>query len=137
IGGNHKMSLSNIKLRQFSQGFTIVELLIVIVVIGILATITIVAYNNVISRANLTSAQAAASSVARKAEAYNAEKSVYPTTLALMTADPNESYGIPTGSYSLVSTISSAPASPNTIVFYACGSGDGVKVGYWDYVEGE
>jgi prepilin-type N-terminal cleavage/methylation domain-containing protein len=32
------------------RGFTIVELLIVIVVIGILATIVIVAYNGVINR---------------------------------------------------------------------------------------
>lgn len=38
-------------LKRF-KGFTIVELLIVIVVIGILATITIVAYNNVTTRAD-------------------------------------------------------------------------------------
>lgn len=34
------------------KGFTIVELLIVIVVIGILATITVVAYNNITQRAD-------------------------------------------------------------------------------------
>ncbi len=39
-------------------GFTIVELLIVIVVIGILAAITIVAYNGVQNRANDTAVQA-------------------------------------------------------------------------------
>jgi prepilin-type N-terminal cleavage/methylation domain-containing protein len=38
------------------KGFTIVELLIVIVVIGILAAITIVAYNGVQQRAKVTSA---------------------------------------------------------------------------------
>jgi prepilin-type N-terminal cleavage/methylation domain-containing protein len=37
---------------QKQKGFTIVELLIVIVVIGILAAITIVAYNNVQARSN-------------------------------------------------------------------------------------
>jgi prepilin-type N-terminal cleavage/methylation domain-containing protein len=37
------------------SGFTIVELLIVIVVIGILAAITIVAYNGIQDRANDTS----------------------------------------------------------------------------------
>lgn len=133
------MSLSNIKSKEFAKGFTIVELLIVIVVIGILATITIVAYNNVISRANLTSAQAAAASVARKAEAYNAEKSAYPTTFAQLTADPNETYGITTGSYTLLTAAptTTAPSNPNSIMFYACDAGDGVKVGYWDYVEGE
>lgn len=38
-------------MRQRIKGFTIVELLIVIVVIGILATITIVAYNGIQSKA--------------------------------------------------------------------------------------
>jgi len=40
--------------RQPSKGFTIVELLIVIVVIGILAAITIVSFNGVQSRARTT-----------------------------------------------------------------------------------
>lgn len=42
--------------KQKQTGFTIVELLIVIVVIGILAAITIVAYNGVQERANVQKA---------------------------------------------------------------------------------
>lgn len=41
-------------LRRKQHGFTIVELLIVIVVIGILAAISIVAYSGIQSRANDT-----------------------------------------------------------------------------------
>ena len=42
------------KLTQKRTGFTIVELLIVIVVIGILAAITIVAFNGIQTRAKNT-----------------------------------------------------------------------------------
>lgn len=43
--------------KSWQRGFTIVELLIVIVVIGILAAITIVAYNGVQNRAHAAAAQ--------------------------------------------------------------------------------
>lgn len=44
--------------KQFSSGFTIVELLIVIVVIAILAAITIVAYNGISDNAKRANTQA-------------------------------------------------------------------------------
>ena len=62
------------------QGFTIVELLIVIVVIGILAAITIVAYNGVQTRAKNAQTQSALSGVAKKIEVYYAENGNYPST---------------------------------------------------------
>ncbi len=52
------------------DGFTIVELLIVIVVIAILASITIVAYNGITNRAKDTSVQSTLSSFAKKLEQY-------------------------------------------------------------------
>jgi len=60
------------------SGFTIVELLIVIVVIGILAAITIVAYSGITARANTTKALANADGVQKMAEAYNADLGYYP-----------------------------------------------------------
>jgi len=54
------------KSARFSGGFTIVELLIVIVVIGILAAIVIVAYNGVQERARASSVSSALSQTAKK-----------------------------------------------------------------------
>jgi prepilin-type N-terminal cleavage/methylation domain-containing protein len=65
-----------------SKGFTIVELLIVIVVIAILAAITIVAYNGVTNRAKQSAAQSLASQTTRKILAYSAiNNGDYPDTL--------------------------------------------------------
>lgn len=68
-------------------GFTIVELLIVIVVIAILAAITVVAYNGVISSANDTAVQSDLANAAKLLELHKAENGVYPDTgqLAAMT----------------------------------------------------
>lgn len=60
------------------KGFTIVELLIVIVIIGILAAITIVAYNGIQNRASDVAIQSDLANIAKKLKAYNAEKGVYP-----------------------------------------------------------
>lgn len=63
-------------------GFTIVELLIVIVVIGILAAITIVAYNGVQKRANTAVVTADLRDAVRSLEVVNIETMTYPSTLS-------------------------------------------------------
>jgi prepilin-type N-terminal cleavage/methylation domain-containing protein len=69
-------------MTRFTKGFTIVELLIVIVVIGILATITIVAFNGVQNRAYEASLQSDLRQGAKQlALDYNLT-STYPTSLA-------------------------------------------------------
>lgn len=56
--------------RRADKGFTIVELLIVIVVIAILAAITIVAYNGITQRANNAAAQSGAEQASKKVATY-------------------------------------------------------------------
>lgn len=63
---------------QKQTGFTVVELLIVIVVIAILATISIVAYNGIQNRANDTAVQADIRSFASKVMEFHAINGRYP-----------------------------------------------------------
>jgi len=60
------------------NGFTIVELLIVIVVIGILAAIVIVAYNGVQNRAKDASRASSVIALQKAIEMYNADNGYYP-----------------------------------------------------------
>lgn len=60
------------------DGFTIVELLIVIVVIAILATITVVSYNGITASARVSSALSSVSSYEKALKLYLAEYGNYP-----------------------------------------------------------
>lgn len=66
------------ELNKKPQGFTIVELLIVIVVIAILAAISVVAYTGIQNRANDTAIQADVTNLAKKIRLYEAEQGELP-----------------------------------------------------------
>lgn len=70
----------NMWAKQKQQGFTIVELLIVIVVIGILAAITIVAYNGVQTRAENNKTSAAVNQSIKLLMLYKELNGNYPST---------------------------------------------------------
>ena len=63
-----------------NQGFTIVELLIVIVIIAILASITIVAFNGIVDRANTTQTTTAVGNYAKGLIRYAVDNASYPTS---------------------------------------------------------
>lgn len=65
---------------QRGHGFTIVELLVVIIVVGILATLTIVIYTTVQERAATKEAEGDLRQAAMKVEAYRSNNGAYPAT---------------------------------------------------------
>jgi len=69
------------KWEKQPNGFTIVELLIVIVVIGILAAITIVAYNGIQKRAQFAKVESDTSTAINKLEIFKVDNSLYPTSV--------------------------------------------------------
>jgi prepilin-type N-terminal cleavage/methylation domain-containing protein len=147
------MSLNNIKAKQAQRGFTIVELLIVIVVIGILAAITLVSYNGITSRANAASAKATAATVQKKAELYQADGPTgkYPVTATDFTgAASTASYYMtatnPNWTFGTVTSVVTAANGTNTVLIRKCASGTpanqaaitttnvtGLEIWYWDY----
>lgn len=130
------------------KGFTIVELLIVIVVIGILASISIVSYNGITQRANNTASESAANSVARKVQIYAVETGSYPYSTSDLTANPTATYYVPA---SITFTLGSTqPDTPSDVSYIKCGSGSpatqadinsgagnltGIRVYYWTYTD--
>jgi prepilin-type N-terminal cleavage/methylation domain-containing protein len=128
------MSLKNINKES---GFTIVELLIVIVVIGILAAITIVAYNGVQNRARTTSAQAAAQEVQSKSETYAADtgNGLYPTQAQLTGVATTDTASLSPSTKANVGAVARTAGTAAAIHFVACGT-TGTKIGYWDSVAG-
>lgn len=132
------MTLTNIKKMKDEKGFTLVELLIVIVVIAILAAIVIVAYNGIQNRAKTTKAQTNANAVQKIAEAYNADNNVYPGTIANFSSGTTAK--LPAG----VSVVSAAAtpfgltsANGTTSVSYqcktSCTNSTGGRIQYWDF----
>jgi len=122
------MILNNIKNEQKDNGFTIVELLVVIVVIGILAAITIISYTGITAKANLTKSIGNVDSISQVINMLSSENGSYPVLST--TVNTGGSYAkMPSG----VTVKATAPASKDEYQFLTCGT-TGAEISYWDSV---
>lgn len=109
------------------SGFTIVELLVVIVVIGILAAISIVSFNGVTAKAEEVVVKSDLKNASTQLEITKIETGSYPATGAdLKRSDGTEfTYTFATGNYCLSATRTNKPA----IIFHVSSSNQNITDG--------
>lgn len=115
------------------KGFTIVELLIVIVVIGILAAITIVAYNGIQGRSRTAALQSDAHNGRVQLELIKNDTGSYPADASSLkkSADTTWQYTLVNDGYCLAAT---NPTSGAYFVTHTGSSGVGpCPIGYWKF----
>ncbi|SCC95759.1 Fimbrial protein EcpC [Thiomonas sp. X19] len=98
--------------KQLQQGFTLIELMIVVAIIGILAAIAIPAYQNYVIRAQVTEGMSLADGVQTAAAEYYTNRGVFPSS---NTSAGVASAGSITGNYVLSVGLSAGSATGGLI----------------------
>lgn len=99
--------------RSRTAGFSMIELMVVVVITAILASIAVPAYNSSIRKSRRTEAKTAIMDLAAREERYFATQNVYTTDPAAL-AYGSGAWPISIGTYYSITSVSSSPASATT-----------------------
>jgi len=89
--------------RRFDRGFTLVEILIAIVLVGILSAVVVVGVSNLTSKGSTTACSASLDASKAASVVYLSSTGAYPTTFAEMVA--NNALTLPSGTASTDTTV--------------------------------
>src|SRR3989454_7285060 len=84
-------------MRWNARGFTLIELMIVVAIIGVLVSIAVPLYANVTARSRIAKAQADIRSLVTAVSMYQSHMSTYPIALGNLTAVATNPAGITAG----------------------------------------
>lgn len=105
-------------MRRYA-GFTLTEILIVLVIVGILASIALPAYDQYVQRANRSAAQQFMLDLASRSEQYRLDARNYPTAIGTAAGEIDVTVPTDTSDYYTVDITADNTATPPTYTITA------------------
>lgn len=121
------METEIVEVKKSDRGFTLVELLIVIVILGILATVTVFAVRGITNQGQTSACAADKKTLEVAAEAYMAQKGSYPANVQTMVnegllRDASANWDYSTAAVAASNGLDGIAGNADDVVGYAAGA---------------